>query len=70
MDAQDDVTQILNACWWVRRYERGTRVHSIALYRRQAILKLGLTCREIFNHTEDFEPVLTALVDGLLEDRA
>lgn len=69
MAARDDVAQILNACWWVRRYERGARLRSIAPYRTQALLKLGLTCREVFNHTDDFEPVLTALVDGLRNDR-
>jgi hypothetical protein len=62
-----DVSAIYNACWWVRHYERGNRLPSIALFRRQAIQKLGLTCREVFNRTPDdrFEPVLTALVDGL-----
>lgn len=63
--AADDVSAIYNACWWVRNYERGARVTALSLYRKQAILKLGLTCREIFNHTDDFEPVLAALVDGL-----
>jgi hypothetical protein len=61
----DDVSAIYNACWWVRHYERGARVRSLAVYRQQAILKLGLTCREVFSRTDDFEPVLTALVDGL-----
>ena len=60
-----DVAEILNACWWVRRYKRGGRVASLALHRKQAILKLGLVCREAFNRADDYEPILTALVDGL-----
>jgi len=59
------VAEICNACWWVRHYQRGARVAMLASRRNQAILKLGLTCREIFNRTDDFEPVLIALVDGL-----
>lgn len=63
----DDVSALYNCCWWVRHFERGNRLESVAIRRKQAIQKLGLTCREIFKHTDDhdFEPVLTALVDGL-----
>ena len=66
-DTASDVSAIYNACWWVRNYERGARLSSLAIYRNQAIQKLGLTCRDVFNRTPDdrFEPVLTALVDGL-----
>lgn len=64
-DAAEDVSAIYNACWWVRRYQRGTRIESTSVYRRQAIQKLGLTCHEIFSRTHDFEPILAALVDGL-----
>lgn len=51
---------IYNACWFVRQC-RGRN----SLRRQQAILALGLACRAAFNSTDNFEPVLTALLDGL-----
>jgi hypothetical protein len=35
------------------------------LGRAQAIQRLGLAVREAFNSSDDFETLLTALVDGL-----
>jgi hypothetical protein len=53
------VAAILNDAWMVRHYWRDK------LRRRQAILKLGLTVREAFNTCDDYEVLLTAVVDGL-----
>jgi len=55
------VAAILNAAYLVRMYCR-------PIQRRQragAIRHLGLECRRAFNETEDFEPVLQAILDGL-----
>lgn len=57
--------RILNACWMVRHY--GTqRTPAMRLRRRQAIQALGLVLREAFASTDEFEPLLVAIVDGLL----
>lgn len=56
------VQRIRNAGWWVRHY--GTRPAQ-RLLRDQAILKLGLVVREAMNSTDDFEPILRALIDAL-----
>jgi hypothetical protein len=53
--------QIRNAAWMVRHYRRP---HAGAT-RAQAIQRLGLTVRAAFNKTEDFEPLLIAVVEGL-----
>lgn len=55
------VAAILNSAWMVRHY---SRLPSLAP-RKQAILKLGLTVREAFNQSSDYEALLVALVDGL-----
>lgn len=50
---------ILNAAWLVRYFSRSkTR-------RNQAILKLGVTVRDAFNKSDDYEKLLEAVVDGL-----
>ena len=59
------VAEILNAAWMVRHYARGGRLSIQRLHRAQAILKLGLVVREAFSKTDDFEQLLTAVVDGL-----
>lgn len=61
------VAAILNAAWLVRHYARGGRLKNIptAQKRAQAIRQLGLTVRESFSRSEDFETLLTAVVDGL-----
>lgn len=56
---------IMNAGWWVRHY---CRPHQREL-RAQAILALGLACRAAFNSTEEFEPVINALVDAVTPPR-
>ena len=60
-----DCAAIRNACYHVRYYRRGARTCIGREKRQQAIRDLGLILREIFNRTEDFEPRLAALVDGL-----
>ena len=54
------LSSIYNACWWLRQ-TRGRKT----MARDQAILALGLACRSAFQATDDFEPILTALLDGL-----
>lgn len=58
------VAEILNAAWAVRHYapQRGSQGR---LRRSQAILKLGLVVRDAFDHSDDFEALLAAVVDGL-----
>ena len=57
---------IYNDCRMVREYARGAgRQSHLGLLRQQAILKLGLTLREAFSNSDDFETLLHALVDGL-----
>ena len=59
------VSAILNASRMVREYPRGSRTSIGRLRRQQAILKLGLTVREAFNCSDEFETLLVALIDGL-----
>jgi hypothetical protein len=56
---------IRNDFCMVRHYERGGRSSIQRTQRAQAILKLGLTVREAFNRSDDFEALLTAMADGL-----
>lgn len=60
-----DCAAIRNACYHVRYYRRGARTCIGREKRQQAIRDLGLILREILNRTDDFEPRLAALVDGL-----
>lgn len=64
-DTGDLVAAILNAAWMVRNYERGTRTSILQKQRQRAIREMGLTVRDSFNRSEDFEPLLTAVLDGL-----
>ena len=50
---------ILNASWVVRHYKRNR------LKRAQAIQRLGIEVREAFIHSDDFEPLLAAILAGL-----
>lgn len=59
------VAAIYSACWWVRHYARGGRSSIQRAERAQAIQRLGLTCRDALTKSDDFEPLLTAIVDGL-----
>ena len=52
---------IRNAAWMVRNYPRRIQRGQ----RERAIHELGLVVREAFNSTENFEPLLAAVVDGL-----
>lgn len=51
--------EIRHAAWMVRHYWRNRT------QRAQAIQRLGLTVREAFNSSDDFETLLVAVVDGL-----
>lgn len=59
------VAGILNSAWMVRHYDRGSRDGVVYTRRLQAIQMLGLAIRHAFNETDDFEPLLLALLDGL-----
>jgi len=59
------VAAILNASWMVRHYARGGRNGIQKQERSQAIQILGLEVRRAFDSSEDFEALLTAVVDGL-----
>lgn len=59
------VSAIFNAAWMVRHYQRGGRLTIQRLQRAQAIQRMGLTVRDAFNRSEDFEALLAAVVDGL-----
>jgi hypothetical protein len=64
MGPEPRVHGIYAACWWVRHY-REQRTVAMRLGRAQAIQRLGLAVRDAFNSSDDFEVLLTALVDGL-----
>ena len=59
------VASIYNAAWLVRNYARGGRTTIGRKQRKAAIHKLGLAVRYAFKHSEDFEPLLVAVFDGL-----
>lgn len=63
------VSEILNACWMVRHYARGGQSSIQRDKRQQAVEQLGLVCRKAFAVTNDFEPILTAIVDGLTPEK-
>lgn len=52
---------IRNRAWMVRHYARCRG----SIQRRQAIQMLGLAIRRAFNESDDFEPLLLAVLDGL-----
>jgi hypothetical protein len=56
---------ILNAAWMVRHYARGGRSAIHSAQRREAIQALGVTVRDAFNSSDDYEALLAAIVDGL-----
>ena len=66
-DTASLVAAILNAAWMVRHYARGGRHTNsrMALLRSQAIQHLGLIVRQAFTESDDFEPLLAAVADGL-----
>lgn len=64
-DTAELVASILNSAWMVRHYVRGGRSQIGRAHRQQAILKLGLTVRDAFDRSSDFEALLAAVADGL-----
>lgn len=56
---------IYNRAWFVRHYHRGSLTSIGRTERAEAIRELGLTCRHAFNVSDDFEAILTAVVNGL-----
>lgn len=64
-DKSEIISSILNAAWMVRHYQRAYSIYSLRIYRKQAILRLGITVREAFNLCDDYEALLKAIVDGL-----
>lgn len=67
-DSAQLVAAILNAAWMVRHHARGARMSSqspLREQRRLAIQHLGITVRDAFNKSQDFEPLLAAVCDGL-----
>ena len=59
MERASPASAIRNAAWMVRYYHRNR------LRRAQAIQRLGLEVREAFTKSDDYESMLTAIVDGL-----
>ncbi len=62
------VAAIMNAAWMVRHHARGIAFSPTsrqAALRAEAIQALGLVCRVAFAECEDFEPLLTAIIDAL-----
>lgn len=67
-DTAQLIAAIYNAAYMVRHYARGGRVSRAswsAQKRSEAIRKLGLVCRDALNQSDDFEALLTAILDGL-----
>ena len=64
-DQAELVSRIYNAAWMVRNYARGGRSTIQKRERDKAIHDMGLAVREAFIASEDFEPLLAAVVDGL-----
>ena len=59
------VAEILNAAYMVRHHRRGSRLFVEAEHRREAIAQLGLILKKALNQSDDYEPILAAVVDGL-----
>lgn len=62
---QDHVARIMNAAYMVRYRNRGIRLESQAAKRAEAIQHMGVVVRDAFQQSDDFETLLTAVVDGL-----
>lgn len=60
-DTERHCAELREACWMLRHYRRPIQ----RAQRAQAVLRLGLTVREAFSASDDFEPLLIALVEGL-----
>lgn len=64
-DTGHHVTAIYNACYLVRHYARGGRSTLQREQRTEAIRRLALALREALEKSNDPEPILAAVVDGL-----
>ncbi len=64
-DHAELVAKIYNAAWMVRYYARGGRTTIARAKRSEAIQAMGRAVREAFNASEDFEPLLIAIVTSL-----
>jgi len=58
------LAEIRNAGYLVRHYALQRTSHA-RLLRAQAITKMGLAVRAAFSNSDDFEPMLAAVADGL-----
>ena len=58
------LSQLNNDCYMVRHYH-GQRTAARRLRRHQAIQKLVATLMFTFEHTDDYEAVIGAVLDGL-----
>lgn len=58
------VAAILHAAFMVRHYDRPS-LSAMDRQRAQAVRAMGLAARAAFLATEDFEPLLYAIADGL-----
>lgn len=66
-DSAKLVAAILNAAWMVRHHRRGWRSGNDRLrqLRDESIRTLGITVRDAFNSSTDYEALLAAVCDGL-----
>ena len=60
-ETQRHEAAIRHAAWMVRHYCRPGQRRQ----RQEAIRKLGLAVRKAFSDSDDFEPLLVAIVEGL-----
>lgn len=67
-DTEDLVALILNDAWMVRHYSRQIGPTQ-RLRRAQAVQKLGATVRHAFTSSDDYEPLIAAILDGLRPDQ-
>ena len=59
------VAAILNAGYLVRYYARGGRLSIHRQERARAILAMGVAVLDALSHSNDYEAILAAVVDGL-----
>lgn len=63
-DLDARLAAIRNAGWLIRHYALQRTRHDRAR-RAEAIMEMGMAVREAFALSDDFEPLLVAVVDGL-----
>lgn len=64
-DAERLAAEIRNLAWFVRYYRRGRTSAIFAPERRAAILALGRAVAMAFRTCDEYEVLLTAILDGL-----